>query len=401
MGKETLNEFVTRHPLARLMRELKADVVSERFSDWLKSKPSDNSWLYSLYDFANNAPFCYVDDQIINETLSILSMDTQCTLDALKNHGEYVSRAIFTSFRPSVSWQIQDGEKFSIDTPKGIEDFENIWHPEYVKCCEQIYNHLIKIPLHILGKQNSRDFVSLGLPKRIEKLIALGYSNLTNGYDSVIRNAISHGGIEYGISDISYIDILNKKDIYAPDLVSLLDDLLDTCNSMIVSFLLFIIANQDTVEKTGIENLPLGIKYLLTKGFTSHNGLKIISFMESGLNKQQLNINIQTSTMYRGIHQFEALQVAWAASFFGGSNFERILVNIDCDMPVQPLAIINGKLLNDAIKNKLAFEEVVPKLFEHSLLWYDTTKLRSTLFGLQNSMKTSFEIQKESFANEC
>jgi len=397
MGKETLNEFVTRHSLAKLMRELKADVVWERFSDWLKSKPSDNSWLCSLYDFANDVPFCYINDQIVNETLSILNIDIQCALDALKNHGEFVSRAIFTFFRPSVSWQIQDGERISIDTPRGIEDFENIWHPEYVRCCEQIYNHLIKIPLHILGKQNNKDFVSPGLPVRVERLIALEHSSLTTGYDSVIRNAISHGGIEYDISDISYIDNKDKKQIYAPDLVNHLDDLFDTCSSIIVSLLLFVIENRDAVEKAGIEHLPLGIKYLLTNGFASHNGSKLISFIESGPNKQQLNINIQTNSIYRGVHQFEALQVAWAVSFFGGSNFERILVNIDCGMPVQPLVIINSELLRDAVENKLAFEDVGSKLFEHSLLWYDTTKLRSNLFGLQNSMKTSFEIQKRIF----
>jgi hypothetical protein len=397
MGKETLNEFVTRHSLAKLMREFKADVVWERFSDWLKSKPSDNGWLCSLYDFANDAPFCYINDQVVTETLSILNIDIQCTLDALKNHSEYISRAIFTIFRPSTSWQIQDGERISIDTPRGIEDFENIWHPEYVRCCEQIYNHLIKIPLHVLGKQNNKDFVSSGLPVRVEKLITLGHSSLTSGYDSVLRNAISHGGVEYGISDISYIDSFSKKGIYAPDFVSHLDNLFDTCSSIIVSLLLFIIDNQDEVERAGIDNLPLGIKFLLTKGFASHNGLKLVSFIESGPNKKQLNVNVQASTIHRGIHQLEALQIAWAISFFGGSNFERILVNIDCGMPAQPLAIINGKTLRDAIMNNLAFEDAGPKLFESSLLWYDTTKLRSTLFGLQNSMKTSFEIQKRIF----
>ena len=91
MEKETLNEFVTRHSLAGLMRELKADVVWEKFSDWLKSKPSDNSWLCSLYDFANDVPYCHIDDQIVNETLSIFNIDIQCTLEALRNHGEFVS----------------------------------------------------------------------------------------------------------------------------------------------------------------------------------------------------------------------------------------------------------------------------------------------------------------------
>jgi hypothetical protein len=400
MEKETLNEFVTRHSLARQMRQYKAEVAWESFSDWLQAKPSNDSWHNSLYEFSNEAPFHYINSQTIEESLSILNIDLQNTLEALKKQGEFVSRAIFTFFRPSTSWQIHDAERISIDTPRGIEDFENIWHPEYIKYCEQTYNHLIRVSLDILGKQAGKDYIALKLPLRAEKLNMLGYTNLTKGYDSVIRNAISHGGIEYGISDIRYIDSKDKKEIYAPDVVHLLDDLFDTCSSIIASLLIFVIENQSAVEKAGIENLPLGIKFLLTNGFASHNGSKVISFIESGQHKKQLNINIKTNSTSRGVHQLEALQAAWAVSYFGGSNFDRILVSVDCGMPIQPLAIINGKVLRDAIENKRAFEEVAPKLFEHSLLWYDTTKLSFALSTLQNSLKTNWKIQKRIFRQE-
>ncbi len=397
MEKETLNEFVARHSLAKQMRQYKAEVAWESFSNWLQAKPSNNSWHSSLYDFSNDAPFHYINPQTIDETLSILNIDVQSTLEALKNQGEFVSRAIFTFFRPSTSWQIQDGERISIDTPRGIEDFENIWHPEYIKYCEQTYNHLIRIPLDILGKRANKDYISLKLPLRVEKLNLLGYANLTIGYDSVIRNAISHGGIEYDISDIKYIDSKEEKQVYAPDVVHLLDDLFDTCSSIIASLLIFVIENQSTVEKFGIKYLPLGLRFLLTNGFASHNGSKVISFIESGLNNKQLNINIKTNSTSRGVHQLEALQVAWAASYFGGSDFERFLVSVDCGMPAQPLAIIDGNVLGDAIENEKTLNEVGPNLFKDSLLWYNATKLSSTLSTLQNSMKTNWEIQKRIF----
>lgn len=400
MEEETLNEFIKKHSLAKQLRQYKADIVWEKFSNWLTSKPVSNSWHNSLYNFAIEPPFCYITQQTIDEALVVLNKDKQSTLEALKNQGEYVSRAIFTFFRPSSSWQLQDGERISINTPSGIEDFENIWHPEYIKYCEQVYNHLIKIPLDILGKQNNKDYLSLTLPLRAEKLIKLGYTNLTNGYDSVVRNAISHGGVEYDISDIRYIDSKEKKEIYELDLVQLLDDLFDTCNSIIVALLIFVIENQASIESIGVENLPLGIKFLLTNGFASHNGSKVISFIESGKNKQQLNINIKTNTSSRGVHQLESLQVAWAACFFGGKSFDRFLVNIDCNMPIQPLAIINGKLLREAIENNKVFNEVAPKLFESSLLWYDASKFDFRLYTLQSSFKTNWEIQKRNFRLE-
>lgn len=400
MEEETLNEFIKKHSFAKQLRQYKTDIVWEKFSNWLKSKPSSNSWRNSLYNFATETPFCYINPQTIDETLAVLSLDIQSTLDVLKNQEEYVSRAIFTFFRPSSSWQIQDSEKISINTPRGIEAFENIWHPEYIKYSEQVYNHLVKIPLGILGKQNKKDYLSLTLPLRAEKLIKLGYTNLTNGYDSVVRNAVSHGGIEYDISDIRYIDSKDKKEIYAPELVQLLDSLSDTCSSIIVALLIFIIENQEIIEKTGVENLPLGIKFLLTIGFASHNGSKVVSFIESGQNKQQLNINIKINTSSRGVHQLESLQVAWAACFFGGKSFDRFLVNIDCNMPAQPLAIINGKILREAIEDDKVFAEVAPKLFESSLLWYDASKLDFRVYTLKSSFKTNWEIQKRNFRLE-
>lgn len=400
MLTETLNQFVRNHSLARQLREHKADVVWDKFSNWLKSKPTKNTWHSALYRFASEAPFCYSNPQVIDDTLAILKIDLQTTLEVLKEQGEFVSRAIFSFLRPTASWQIQNGERVSINTPSGIEDFENIWHPEYVKYCEQVYNHVIKIPLGILGKRGNRNYLSLALSLRAEKLVELGYPNLVYGFEPVVRNAISHGGIEYDISDVHYIDKKDKKEIYAPDVVNLLDDLFDTCNSIIVATVIFVIENQAAIEKSWIENLPLGFKFLLADGFASHNGSRLISFIESGKDKQQLNINLRTNTTARGVHQLESLQAAWATCFFGGKNYNRFLVSVDCNMPVQPLVIINGKELQAAIENDAAFNEVAPRLFESSLLWYDASKFRFRLYTLLSSFKTNWEIYKRKFRLE-
>lgn len=400
MPTETLNLFVQNHSLARQMREYKADIVSDKYSHWLKSKPVNGSWHTALYRFASDPPFCYTNSTAIDDTLAILNADLQTTLEVLKAQGEFVSRAIFSFLRPTTSWDIHDGERVSIDTPSGIEDFENIWHPEYIKYCEQVYNHIIKIPLGILEKPKKKDYLSLVLSQRAEKLVKLGFPNLATGFDSIVRNAISHGGIEYDYSNIRYIDSKDKKELYAPDLVSLLDDLFDTCNSIIIATVIFVVENQVSIEKSGIENLPLGIKFLLADGFVSHNGSKLMSFIESGKDRQQLNLNLRTNTTVRGVHQLESLQAAWATCFFGGRNYNRFLVSIDCNMPVQPLVIINGKVLQAAIENNTAFNEVAPGLFESSLLWYDASKFRFRLYALLSSFKTNWEIQKRKFRLE-
>jgi hypothetical protein len=400
MSAESLNHFVQSHPLARQMREHKTNIVTDEFSHWFKSSFVNGGWHTALYRFASEAPLCYINPKAIDDMLGILNIDLHTTLEVLKKHDKSVSRAIFSVLRPSTSWQIHDNERMSIDTPKGIEDFENIWQSEYIKYCEQVYNHIIKIPLGILEKPKNKDYLSLQLSQRAKKLDEFGYHSLTSGFDSIVRNAISHGGIEYGHNNIHYFDKRDKKEIYAPDLVSLLDDLVDICNSIIIAIVVFVVENQVSIEKSGIENLPLGIKFLLVDGFASHNGLRLMSFIESGNDMQQLNINLIINTTARGVHQLEALQAAWATCFFGGKNYNRFLVNIDCKMPVQPLVIIKGKELQAAIENNSAINEVVPKLFESSLLWYDASKFRLKLYTLLCSLKTNWEIHRRQFRLE-
>ncbi len=397
MTDVTLNEFIKNHSLAKQLRQHKADIVMEKFSNWLRSKPSSNTWHSSLYLFSSKSPFCYINSTIIDETLKVLYLDIKNTFDVIQNQRENLSRAIFTFIRLSPSWKIEDDEKISIDSPRGIEFFENIWHPEYIKYSEQVYNHLIKIPLEILGKKNNKDYLSLTLANRAAKLAELGYTNLTKGYDSVIRNAISHGGVEYEIANIRYIDSKETKELYAPDSVKLIDDLFDTCSSIIVALLIFIIDNQENIEQNDTKNLPLGIIFLLTNGFATREGSEIISFIKSGNNSDQLNINIKVDSASRGVYQLEALQAAWASCYFGGSSFKRFLVSVDCNKPAKPLIIINGELLKEAINNNLPFKEVTPKLFESSLLWYDTSQFQSMLSIFIRSLKTNWIFSKRKF----
>ena len=366
----------------------------EKYSSWLKSTSSDISWHNALYRFAAEKPFCHTNEKIIDDTLEILNTNCQDTINVLGIKDTEISRAIFSLLRPGNSWQIDDGDRISILTPQGIEDFENVWHPEYIKYCEQVYNHLIKIPLGIIGVQKRKDYLSPVLPNRVKLLSDLGLSSLAQGYDAVVRNAISHGGVEYHVGDIRYIDAKEQKDLPVWDLIKLLDDLVDTCNSIIVALLIFIIENQAAIEKHGINVLPLGLRFFLVEGFTARYGIRIVSFEESGHNNSQLNINLMTDTTSREVQQFEALFITWAACYFGGAKYDRFLVSIDCKMPIQPLLTIRGNSLRDGIQKNQLFSDVAPKLFESALLWYDTTSLSSRLYMLATSFKIHWEIQK-------
>ncbi|MCI0563750.1 MAG: hypothetical protein MN733_35195, partial [Nitrososphaera sp.] len=278
-------------------------------------------------------------------------------------------------------------------------DRPNFGQNQGVRYCEQIYSHLVKVPLHVLGKRKGKNYTEPPLPIRVKLLADSGLLGLAQGYDPVIRNAISHGRIAYGVSDIQYIDAKAQKGLFAWDFVTLFDSLVDTCNSLVIAILLFLIERQVVVEEEGVNELPLGLKFLFVDGFTSHPGLHLISFTESQIKsgKKQLNIALQINSASRAAHRFEAMFTTWVACHFGGSKYDRFLVSIDCGMPGQPLVVFNGQALREAIASGKTPFEAAATVLESSLLWYDTSSVRAKLFLLQNSLKVNWQIQKRKY----
>jgi len=87
----------------------------------------------------------------------------------------------------------------SLESPDDISRFEKVWHPSYQRISEHVFNHLINIPLFILGRKHRKDYLSLSLSNRTKTLLELFSSKSCVGYDSVVRNAISHGGLNFSL----------------------------------------------------------------------------------------------------------------------------------------------------------------------------------------------------------
>lgn len=399
MTTGSLSAITFPHPLAEQMRQLKSQLISDGLANWLAPGMSRTNWHLALYQFATEKPHRYLHTKTVEETLDILRSNGSEVFCALQDHEADITRAVFSLLRPGSSWRKDAAEITSIDTPQDIEDFDAVWHPEYVRYCEQIYNHLMKVPLHVLGKRKGKNYTGPALPVRVQLLADSGLLSLIRGYDSVVRNAISHGRIAYGVSDIQYIDVKTHTSLFAWDFITLFDSLVETCNSLLVAILLFLIEQQIFVEKQGIDKLPLGLKFLFVDGFASHVGSSLVSFSENLIKggKQQLNIALRISSVSRAAHRFEAMFATWVACHFGGSKYDRFLVSIDCGMPGQPLVALNGQALREAIANGKTPFEVAATILESSLLWYDTSSARAKLFLLQNSLKVNWHIHKRKF----
>lgn len=384
------------HPILRLRAVAATQRVERLFGSWLPAKPNDDLRL-SLDPFTVTRPLCYFDRDVIDICLRLFERNPNDTLRALRSHKGAVTHAILSLLRSGASWEIE--ETLSLQTPKQIAELERIWHPEYQRYIEHIYNNLITVLLHILGKLDSKDYVRLALANRIQKLRDKGYPELAKGANATIRNAISHGGVRYGHLKITYHSSNQTVQLLPASFTDYLDSLADICSSIVASLLLFVCRNQETVETVGYERLPLGVRFLLIRGITHYSGFILESVADSEAESTSiLNLYCISRTKARMVHRFDGLSVASQALVYGGSRYDRIAVSIDCGGPVPTYWPYKAKELKDALRpgasRKLLANILDPR---SELLWYDAPALSRKLYALKSSIHAAWSNMKDEF----
>lgn len=371
----SLNKTLANHSICKLYHSLRKDIILESFSSWVKES-SFNDWHLSLSKFSTIRPLKYYDPQIINKLLTFFEENINVTFDALSKLSIEITHAITSLLREGSSWNYE--KQILLDNPKDMLDFERIWHPEYQRYCEHIFNHFICIPLYILGKLKNKDYLSPNLSNRCDILQNNGLGSTIKGYRSIVRNAISHGHSFFDHLGINYIDRNNKTlNLSASEFSRLFDELVNSCHSFVISILLFLCNNQDQVINNVLRKLPLGIRLLFISAFSSHRGFEVMTMIESQAigNRKQLNIHCKSDTLYRDSHLFESLHVAWHSLKCGGDDYDRIGIVIDCKKSVSPAIFINADKLREAIINDRPIDDR-SGIIETSLLWLDTSNIR-------------------------
>lgn len=392
---KTLNATMSSYPLTKIENELKRIRILSVFDQWIHES-NFNEWHFCLYRFASEKPLSYFSFAAIDETLNMLRANQKFVPAALSAYSQEISQAIFSLLRPGSSWGKE--QSLSLDTPDDFAEFESIWHPEYIRYCEQIYNHLIQIPLEILGQTRSKQYTTEALANRVEKLSIFGLGTLADGYNSAVRNSISHGHVAFGVLDITYEDKKKTEVLDAQEFGNLFDALVDTCHSVVIAALLFVCEERQEFEKAGLANLPLGIRFLFIDGFTYHKGTRILSLIENQIrgNKKQINVSYRIETKLRQVQMFESFFIGWAVSIFGGgSQYDRYVISIDCGKPSTAMVIFNGDALHQAIEKDETLVVSASKIIESSLLWYDAPKIGAYIYNLKSLIPTQWVILKD------
>jgi hypothetical protein len=255
---------------------------------------------------------------------------------------------------------------------------------------------LIQIPLAILGQVNGKKYVEQTLANRVDTLQSLGLNSFTAGYNSTVRNALSHGHVSFGLWGVTYTDRTKQEEFAAYEFGDLFDNLVDTCHSLVVALLLFLCESRTLVEQQGLDKLPLGIRFLFIDGLTYHRSMRLVSMIESRIagNKKQLNLVCQVRSKARSVHLFEATFMCWAASKFGGKDYNRYVVSLDCGMPSFATIAFDGEQMYRAIENDESLSQCAPRIVESSLLWYDASRIESRAYAFKSILATQWVIAK-------
>lgn len=378
MPVQTINNVYSPHLLIEAERPMQTRKIRDVFGRWLPSSLSD--YHFSLRRFSSIRPLKYFDGQILHDALKYFQANAIRTLDALSTFELQVSTAFFSLVRQTPSWEIE--RALSFDSPDDIREFDTIWHPEYQRYSEHIFNHLIQIPLYILGKAKSKNYNAPTLSNRADLLGKNSLGFFSRGFDPVVRNAISHGTVIYELAGIRYVDKKSSQTLSHFEFAELFDKLVSTCHSIVCALLIFLANAEQDVIAFGLHKIPLGIRFLLVDGIVSHGGFWPISMVESTISgkTKQLNAVCHVDSRARYIHLFEGISLCRALASHGGNHYDRYFVSMQCGYPVPSSLIIDGNHLRDAIRNDTSIDDLPPKMFETALMWYDTKSSMRKLY---------------------
>jgi hypothetical protein len=390
INNQPLNETFKSHSICKVQRSLWKAQILDAFSDYV-DEDSFKTWHLCLYKFATVKPLTYIRWDVVDKTSAFFGQHPDLTLEGVTTLQRELSHATFSILRPGTSWAKE--KKLSLDRPDQMAEFESTWHPEYQRYCEHIFNHLIQLALYVIGSRKGKNYLAQTLANRAKLMQTSGLAALTTGFDSVVRNAISHGSTSFEIAGVKYID---KKDdrLLAPwEFANLFDNLVDTCHSILVALLLFLCESQTLVEGIGLHKLPLGLRFIFTDAFSSHSGFKLLSMIESNTagSKKQLNIVCKINSKARLAQMFEGMHTCWNASIFGGEDYNRFFVAFDCGMPTLSSLILDGDELQRAIRANETLGKCASGIIETSLLWYDASSLERKLYSWKNLLPIQWQ----------
>ena len=148
----------TRNPLHKLESRARLSCVKQRFGTYLVDNSIPEDFVLALYPFAATRPLCFFSSAALGDALRLFEQDSTLTLTSMQVYAQQISHGLSSILRKGTSWK--DDLNPALKTPSDLIQFEQIWHPEYQRYSEHIFNNLLRLPLEILGRHAGKDYQS-------------------------------------------------------------------------------------------------------------------------------------------------------------------------------------------------------------------------------------------------
>lgn len=385
-----------RHPVDPADAALKLLNVNQVFGS-IADLGKNSELPISLAPFCTTRPLCYFSRAAIIAYLDILNKDVEAALESLQLHSEETSQAIYVVFRETDSWKEEETQRLS--KPRDLLRFDRLWHPEYQRYSEHAFNHLTRVPLELLQRIRGKNYQALELAQRAQKLSDLGSPALVHGFDSRLRNAISHGGVHYGDYEIRYVSRSGEERLSSVEFLKSFDDLVDTCSAHVAALLIFVCQHFDLILSWGIHQFPSGLRFLLLRGFCQHPGFDVEGLLEIGDRAGgHLNLYCVSATRSRPVHLHEALHSAMQL-YRLGLQYPVNSISIECGESTPASLIVSGDGLAEALTDG-APPQTIAKVIQTDLLWHQASKIGHWFYIFSTISRSSWaysmiEIRKQ------
>jgi len=349
----TVQSIFQNHLLKSIHEKQRSALVNE-FPD-LKSC-SHKSFL-SLYKYINERPEKFYSNNIFKSYYSFLTNEYKKNKGRLNNLLNQNNTKIDTAylFLDEINKSMWHDSFTKMDEYAFMIFCDKTINPTYLKLIESVYYPFIYLLAVISRIERNKNTDGLDVYNSVEELKLSNNSSYCSVYDNTVRNGIAHGGITYKQKEIDYQDKRgNSKTLTDNELVTLIDNLIDICNALVLASKLFYTLHLDE----GF-NIP---QHLMIEELQSETGApwwKIEGCLNSELfnHQSQLIVYVRPNTRdYLKANYFTFMTGALCEQFSPG--FDRYFISLHSEKSLPGWAVFDGnKLKNIRINGPNSHED--------------------------------------------
>lgn len=376
-----------RQNLLYPQQEKQRKLLFDKFKDIL---PEDRCFL-SLFSYISKSPEKYYSENSFNLYYQFLCNEIKNNKDNFQSLLNRKNHEINCSMQ---NMGIINDENWhenieNIDNYDEMLSFDLKVCPTYLKLLEGVLSPLIYLIAHQSRIKRLKSIEGLDIYNCVEELKGTVYEPLIITYNNTMRNSIAHGNVRYNREEICFTDKGKSIKIDNKNFLRRVDDLVDTCNTLILALKTIYIRNINTEVV-----LPRQLMIEELKAETNSPWWKVEGCLESTIinNESQLMIFARPNTTDIRKVYYSTVMTGILAEYYT-PGYKRYFVSLKSPICLPGWAIFDGDLMKQKrLKKASTFEEYKGIIIDNLIFFIPRYKL-PRLFHRLNTLYLSFKIQ--------